>query len=132
MTKLKIYNKDNSLLNQINVNSKDDILKQILNNDLKIYYGCLGGSCGACACSIEKGKGYLFDGNFIKVNSFIKKGLKSKINLDQWYSLKLRKGVLSGDCSESIYDAKESVFHAPDNVKVYRRMNLAFGYSIIG
>ena len=59
MTKLKIYNKDNSLLNQIQINSKDDILKQILNNDLQIYYGCLGGSCGACACTITKGKEHI-------------------------------------------------------------------------
>lgn len=56
MTKLKIYNKDQSFLNQITLNGKDNFLKQMLNNNIQIYYGCQGGSCGACACTIINGK----------------------------------------------------------------------------
>ena len=75
MVKLKIYNKDNSFLNEIKLNSKEEILNQLINNNIEIFYGCMGGSCGACASTILKGEEHI-DKEARKPAVF--KGLKDK------------------------------------------------------
>jgi ferredoxin len=54
--KLKLYNNDMSLEKEFDVNSDKVILKQIIEADAKIFYGCQGGSCGACACFVDEGE----------------------------------------------------------------------------
>lgn len=75
MVQLKIYNKDNSFLSQIDLNTRDDILKQLLDNNIQIFYGCMGGSCGACISTIEKGEEHI---NKEGRKSAVYKGLKER------------------------------------------------------
>lgn len=98
MTQLKIYKKDNSFLNQIPLNPKDDLLKQLLNNNIEIFYGCMGGSCGACACTIISGeenldkeskKKAVFKG--VQPEEFLPCIAKIKDNLKQDTIIKIRK-----------------------------------------
>lgn len=90
MNQLKIYNKDQSYLAQIKLNKEQTILKQLIENNIQIFYGCMGGSCGACACRIISGeenidkeakKKAVFKG--VKKGEFLPCIAKIKNNLEQ-------------------------------------------------
>lgn len=59
MIKLKVMNKDNSEQKTIDINDSKNMLDLMLDNDVQIYYGCFGGSCGSCKCSIVDGEEYI-------------------------------------------------------------------------
>ena len=65
MTKLEIYSMEDELIRTIEVTKENSynkrlrldktILDFLLDNDIKITYGCMGGSCGACIVDILSG-----------------------------------------------------------------------------
>lgn len=48
-----------SIESEIEINKDKNILKQLIEKDVKIYFGCMGGSCGACACDVIKGREFI-------------------------------------------------------------------------
>ncbi len=63
-TKLKILDKNENIIKIVNLEEKDlitrsgrekSILDIMLDNDIDMFYGCMGGSCGACICDLENG-----------------------------------------------------------------------------
>ena len=65
MTKLEIYSIDDELIKSIMITKENSynkrlrmdktILDFLLENDIKMPYGCMGGSCGACIVEILQG-----------------------------------------------------------------------------
>ena len=75
MVKVTILNKDGSLDQEVEMNTSKNMLDQALDGKADILFGCFGGSCATCICSIERGE-ELIDKEGIR--SFIYKGLKEK------------------------------------------------------
>ncbi len=58
--KITIIDKNNKLEKDINIKKQDrSILDNMLDEDIQIFYGCMGGSCGACKCQIEEGEEFI-------------------------------------------------------------------------
>lgn len=53
--KLKVNNKDGSFDKEIEVPNKKSLLDEMLDKNVEVYFGCMGGSCSACKCKILKG-----------------------------------------------------------------------------
>lgn len=67
--KITILKKNNSLEKDIYIKKPNrSILDNMLDENIEIFYGCMGGSCGACKCEIIEGE------EFIE-----KEGIRSKI-----------------------------------------------------
>ena len=65
---LEIKDKNNNPINSILIKENNlytktgrekSILDIFLDNDIEIFYGCMGGSCGACICDIVEGEEYI-------------------------------------------------------------------------
>ena len=65
MVKLKILNKDNEIIRELDLKEEDlvnkrfkrkeSILDILLNNKVDQPFGCMGGSCSACVCAVVSG-----------------------------------------------------------------------------
>lgn len=63
---MKVYNKDDKMIKEIRLsdddlvnkrfNRKKSVLDILLDNDVEIFFGCMGGSCSACVCELMKGE----------------------------------------------------------------------------
>lgn len=69
MVVLKVYNKDDVLAATLHLKEddlvnkrfqrKNSVLDILLNNNVEIYYGCMGGSCSACVCDLISGEEHI-------------------------------------------------------------------------
>lgn len=58
--KITILTKTNKLEKDIFIKKPDrSILDNMLDEDIQIFYGCMGGSCGACKCELVEGEEYI-------------------------------------------------------------------------
>ena len=58
--KITIIDKNNKFEKDIYIKKLDrSILDNMLDEDINIFYGCMGGSCGACICQIEEGEEFI-------------------------------------------------------------------------
>lgn len=73
MVKLTVLNKDNSLQKKIDITDKKNLLDEMLDNDVEIFFGCFGGSCASCKCSIVEGSENI---DLEAVRPLVFKGLK--------------------------------------------------------
>lgn len=55
MVKVTINDKKNSLDKDILIDNSKSILDNMIDNNVQVFYGCMGGSCGACKCEITYG-----------------------------------------------------------------------------
>lgn len=53
---MKVLEKDGSDSGSCNLTSEKSMLDIALDNNINILFGCFGGSCGTCKCSIEEGE----------------------------------------------------------------------------
>jgi len=58
--KISILDKNNKFEKDIYIKKPNrSILDNMLDEDIQIFYGCMGGSCGACKCEIIEGEEFI-------------------------------------------------------------------------
>lgn len=69
MPKVLVYDKNENLLKSLNLTEEDlinkrfkrkkSILDILLDNNIQIFFGCMGGSCSACVCKVKSGEEFI-------------------------------------------------------------------------
>lgn len=69
MKELVVYDKEDNLLKTIELTEdvlmnkrfrrKNSMLDILIENDIQIFFGCMGGSCSACKCKIISGREHI-------------------------------------------------------------------------
>jgi ferredoxin len=56
---LHVYDKTGKFEKEIILEGKKSFLDEMLDHNIQVFYGCMGGSCSACKCKILSGNEFV-------------------------------------------------------------------------